>query len=379
VNLIRYLEAAPGVTPMRPGSGLNPANWMLECIGAGIEPASQTIDFADYYQNHHLARVNEEECEILSQPSASVSCFSSPASSSSSSSAPLAFETRYAAPFSVQLQACMKKATINYWRSPNYNFTRMFISVLVALVFGSVFHGKQYETETDIIGRVGLMYLSTSFVGIVNMMSVMPVMAKERAAFYREQASSMYSVLAYGVSYGLVELPYVFVSTGLFINVFYWFIGLATDPMEKFFYYWVFFALYIVCLVFIGQFLICLLPNQQTAQVAGASIAATMNLFGGYLCTPKYITPFWKFVYYMVPSHYMLEGLVMSQFQNDETPVQPIYGTETVPASSYIYEHFGGEFDYDRKWRDIGVLIGYVAILRIGTFVVLSYVRHINR
>jgi hypothetical protein len=33
-------------------------------------------------------------------------------------------------------------------------------------------------------------------------MSVMPVMAKERAAFYREQASSSYSVFAYAVSYG---------------------------------------------------------------------------------------------------------------------------------------------------------------------------------
>jgi hypothetical protein len=33
-------------------------------------------------------------------------------------------------------------------------------------------------------------------------MSVMPVMAKERVVFYREQASSMYSVGAYAVSYG---------------------------------------------------------------------------------------------------------------------------------------------------------------------------------
>lgn len=83
---------------------------------------------------------------------------------------------------------------------------------------------------------MGLIYLSTSFVGIVNMvsrrhedcrtllgpgllivllteclsvrlvsvcqMSVMPVMAKERAAFYREQASSSYHVIAYAISYG---------------------------------------------------------------------------------------------------------------------------------------------------------------------------------
>lgn len=363
-HLLYYLEATPGVQPMR--DGVNPANWMLECIGAGIEPAAQALDFAEYYRDHALARRNEELCEALSCPA-------------SDTQLPISFETRYAAPLPVQLRACMLKAVTNYWRSPNYNFTRMFISVLVAVVFGSVFHDKRYDTETDIIGRVGLMYLSTSFVGIVNMMSVMPVMAKERAAFYREQASSMYSVLAYGVSYGLVELPYIFVSTGLFINVFYWFIGLSSDPFSKFVFYWIYFALYIVCLVFIGQFLICLLPNQQTAQVAGASIAAMMNLFGGYLCTPKTITPFWKFVYYLVPSHYMLEGLVMSQFEGDATPVQPIYGTETIPASQYIYDHFGGEFTYGAKWKDIGVLCLYICVLRVGTFVVMTYVRHISR
>jgi hypothetical protein len=46
--------------------------------------------------------------------------------------------------------------------------------------------------------------------------------------------------------------------------------------------------------VFIGQFLICLLPNQPTAQVAGAALSAILNLFGGYLCRPATIKPFWK-------------------------------------------------------------------------------------
>jgi len=367
-HLISYLEAVSGVTPMRVG-GVNPANWMLECIGAGIEPAAQAVDFAEYYREHALARRNDELCEALGRPTATYG----------QQLSPIAFATRYAAPLKVQLRACMKKAVTNYWRSPNYNVTRCLISVLVAIVFGSVFHDKPYNTETDIIGRIGLMYLSTSFVGIVNMMSVMPVMAKERAAFYREQASNMYSVLAYGISYGLVELPYIFVSTGLFVNVFYWYIGLAADPLSKYVYYWIFFALYIVCKVFIGQFLICLLPNQQTAQVAGASIAATMNLFGGYLCTPKTITPLWKFVYYLVPSHYMLEGLVMSQFEGDKTPVKPIYGTQSTPADQYIYDHFGGEFTYGAKWKDIGVLVLYISLLRVGTFLVMKFVRHINR
>jgi hypothetical protein len=36
----------------------------------------------------------------------------------------------------------MEKAAKNYWRSPNYNFSRMVICALVALIFGSVFQHK---------------------------------------------------------------------------------------------------------------------------------------------------------------------------------------------------------------------------------------------
>jgi ABC-type multidrug transport system permease subunit len=46
----------------------------------------------------------------------------------------------------------------------------------------------------------------------------------------------------------VVELPYIVVTTGLFVNVFYWLVGLAVEP-EKFFFYWAFFGLYITCTV----------------------------------------------------------------------------------------------------------------------------------
>jgi len=160
------------------------------------------------------------------------------------------------------------------------------VSLLVAVIFGSVFHNQPYDTEATVWGRVGLIYLSTTFIGIVNMvshsyfwacsierdswggirvmtlvlvvvvvfpplllqMSVMPVMSKERAAFYREQACTMYNVWSYAFSYALAELPYILITTGIFVNVFYRFVGLF-DDLEAFVWYWAFFGLYISCLV----------------------------------------------------------------------------------------------------------------------------------
>jgi hypothetical protein len=59
--------------------------------------------------------------------------------------------------------------------------------------------------------------------------------------------------------------------------------------------------------------------------------------------------------------------------------VKPIYGMQSTPADQYVYDHFGGDFTYGAKWKDIGVLILYISLLRVGTFLVLRFVRHINR
>lgn len=42
-------------------------------------------------------------------------------------------------------------------------------------------------------------------------------------------------------------------------------------------------------------------PCVLSFKVAGAALGAIMNLFGGYLCTPKNIKPFWKYVSHRMP------------------------------------------------------------------------------
>jgi hypothetical protein len=53
-DLVRFFEAAPGVTPMEPGR--NPATWMLDMIGAGTGGSKESItDFHVFYKQSALA------------------------------------------------------------------------------------------------------------------------------------------------------------------------------------------------------------------------------------------------------------------------------------------------------------------------------------
>jgi len=90
-----------------------------------------------------------------------------------------------------------------------------------------------------------------------------------------------------------------------------------------------------------------------------------------------------RFLYYLVPLHYALDGLVMTQFYHDPTTITLVKKKPGVPpptAYEYLYEQrFQGSFSYDNRWKNLFILIGYILVLRAGTFLALSYVRHVNR
>ena len=140
-----------------------------------------------------------------------------------------------------------------YWRSPNYNMARLGVSVQIACIFGSCYMGKVKEAR-DADARLGLFFISTFFMGIVFMMSGMPVVTAERKAharprvtfalsftrtfhrrereqqpygremmrvarYYRERSGSMYKPFPFSMAFCIVEIPYVLVSCLAFVGV----------------------------------------------------------------------------------------------------------------------------------------------------------------
>lgn len=51
----------------------------------------------------------------------------------------LYFETKYSQPFTTQVMACLWKQSWSYWRNPPYTAVRFLFTLLIALMFGSMF------------------------------------------------------------------------------------------------------------------------------------------------------------------------------------------------------------------------------------------------
>jgi len=156
-ELVKYFTAIPGVRPI--AQHQNPASWMLDQIGAGTGGTSTMVDVHEEYRNSALGLANTAEVARLcpidesnSNPDDQVIKLTSGAAS-------------YNASDSVQLYWLLKRSALLFWRTPDYNLDRMKVALLLGLLFGSVYPQQNYNTFSIVLGRAGLIFATTLFIG----------------------------------------------------------------------------------------------------------------------------------------------------------------------------------------------------------------------
>ena len=223
INLINYFESIPGVAPK--GRGVNPATWMLECIGAGTAATTSETDFHAHYKQSALCDMNTTKVRVLcpADPHDEINIEGGVADIEAGTdieSGPVPHVMRlhsvklesrrhtpqYNVSYWTQFKVLMYRSALSYWRTPSYNFVRPIISVVIALLYSSTYADQTYSSDVDVISRVALIYITVLFLGVVGINTAKPVAFAERPAFYREQFSEIYDVKLYVLAGTLVEV-----------------------------------------------------------------------------------------------------------------------------------------------------------------------------
>ncbi|CBJ30625.1 conserved unknown protein [Ectocarpus siliculosus] len=360
-KLISYLLSVPNTPSIR--DNVNPATWMLECIGAGTTGKVDPQVYADVYKKSKLKSGTLRELETLMVPPAG--------------SEPLQFSSVYAAPRSLQIKTCIDRAILQYWRNPNYNWSRIMLALVIAIIFGTASIGRDLESEADVGAQTGVIYMSTMFVGSICMQTAIAAGFLERIVFYREKAANMYSSLAYVIGYTVAEVPYIVVITLAFCCIFYFVMGLAATA-HQFFFYWMYFMLWVTFMVFNGMMFVFIIPSFSTAGVLAGTLVSMFSVFAGFLISPAKIPGLWLWAYYLNPLHYILEGMVSTQFNgNDRTIETATQGPMTV--EEYVDGYFGGEYKYSNRWYDVMALLLFIIAVRAVYMYALGHITHLNR
>ncbi|KAL7540199.1 hypothetical protein ACHAXR_009936 [Thalassiosira sp. AJA248-18] len=311
-NLIEYLESYPATTQIKGGE--NPATWMLTAIGAGsAESDADMFDYAKAYSHSPLASDCTRKIDSMNEKLMDEN--------------KIIFPTKYATSTCTQSIEVFKRLSKIYWRSPGYNRVRLLVSGIVALLFGSVFASQKVpKNESDMSSRVTSVYITVLFLGVNALNTVLPVFEMERNMFYRHKASLMYDYRAITLAFTLVEAPFILLSSLVFCLLWYFTVGFAMSA-AKFFLYWLFIAFAMATFTFIGQAFMAVFRDAQTAQGFGSLMIGMNTIFGGVLIRPQDINGFWQWAYWTFPLHWILEGLLTSQFQDDNRPIVASFGS----------------------------------------------------
>ncbi|KAF7137689.1 hypothetical protein RHSIM_Rhsim07G0149900 [Rhododendron simsii] len=328
-------EGINGVCKIK--DGYNPATWMLE-VTSPVQEAALGVDFAHVYKNSELYRRNKNTIMELSTPPPG--------------SKELYFTTQYSQSFFIQCMACLWKQHLSYWRNPPYTAVRFLFTTMVALLFGTIFWdiGSKRETQQDIFNAMGSMYTVVIFVGIQAAISVQPIVAVERAVFYRESAAGMYSALPYAFGQVVIELPYILVQTVTYGAIVYTMIGFEWK-LAKFFWYLFFMYCTFVYYTYYGMMTVAVTPDLNIASIIASSFYAIWNLFSGFIIPKTRIPLWWRWYYYVCPVSWSLYGLVGSQYGDIQARLDT---GETVEY--FVVKYFDFRHDF----------VGYVALIMVG-------------
>ncbi|CAB9509295.1 Pleiotropic ABC efflux transporter of multiple drugs CDR1 [Seminavis robusta] len=376
VSLINYFERYSATTPIKPGE--NPATWMLTVIGAGSS-AGTTRPF-DYAGNYTGSKLHKECLDNIAT-----------LSSNPTDENKVSFPGLYATSMLTQSTQVLDRILKIYWRSPSYNLVRIMVAAVVALLFSSVYITSRVpKTESDMNSRATTIFIATIFLGVSAFNTVLAVFEAERNMYYRHSAALMYDQKALLMSFTFAELPFVMLVSCVFVVLFYFIMGFALD-VEKFLFYYLFFVLAQMTFTYMGQMFSSLFRDSMTAQGAGGLFVSMTVMFTGVLIRPNEMPEFWRFMYYVTPGHYIYEGLLMTQFTDDTTPITASQGSPfymslvaqgcTPPgpcvgtAEEWVIVSFG-DFSIDNVPWNLLYLLGLVFFTRFATYLALTHLNY---
>jgi hypothetical protein len=117
------------------------------------------------------------------------------------------------------------------------------------------------------------------------------------------------------------------------------------------------------------------------------------NFFSGLIVRPQYLSGFFEIPYWITPGHYVFEGMVMSVFAYNDTPVLATTGSTfyeslgcsettdeecTGPLYDFVQVFFGGKFQRDHIWYDALACGMYLIAARVVTYYGLKYFNYMN-
>lgn len=389
-TMIKYFESNGG--PQCPPDA-NPAEWMLEVIGAG-NPDYKGQDWGDVWlQSKNYNEQSKEMAQMIEQRR------------NVQHSKNVRDDREYAMPLWTQTVAVTKRSFIAYWRTPNYIMGKMILHVFTGL-FSTFTFWRLGNASIDMQSRLFSIFMTLT-ISPPLIQQLQPVFLHSRNIFQsRENNAKIYSWFAFTTAAVLVEIPYAIVAAALYFNCWWW--GMIGYHMTGFPSGFTFLCIIIFELYYVGfgQAIAAFSPNDLLASLFVPLFFTFIVSFCGVVVPPMQLPYFWRsWMYWVTPFHYLLEAFLavaihdqavqcssgeFARFQAPPGETCETYAQSYIDqAGGYLQtgadglceicqyatgDEFGRQFSvyYSNIWRNFGILWGFIlfnyAVVYLSTY-----------
>ncbi|GKZ32454.1 hypothetical protein AbraIFM66950_001842 [Aspergillus brasiliensis] len=383
-TLIRYFEGK-GSSKCPPNA--NPAEWMLEVIGAA--PGSHADrDWTDVWnQSPERTQVRldlaQMKQELLQRPPPPR----------------MVGYGAFAMPLWAQFGLCLQRMFQQYWRSPSYIYSKAAMCVIPPIFIGFTFWREPNSLQGLQNEMFAIFMLLIIFPNLVQQM--MPYFARQRALYeVRERPSKTYSWVAFMLASILVELPWNILMAVPAYFCWYYPIGLyrnayPTNAVTE--RGGTMFLLVLIFMVFTSTFssmVIAGIEQPDTGSNVAQLLFSFCLIFNGVLATPSALPRFWIFMYRVSPFTYLVSSVLSVGIAGNTVECSDIELLHIPPptgqnCSSYLDEYVRNyqatllnpddrteclvcsisntdqylsalSMSYSDRWRNVGILIAYI-------------------
>lgn len=398
VSMLEYLETLPGAFPCP--EEMNPASWMLDVLSGSdssingnkkldsnsVEVVVETIVDVKSPVTEEVVKgpmngVTVKDLFINSEIWKAATSTMDKLAIVQPDSKPVRFASKQARTWLEQLYALTKRQELNYRRDIGLNCGRLAIFSGLNLLFGVIYFGLTVNDAGGVSSLVACIFMTAAFIGIMNMQSAIPMMIRNRAVYFREQAAYMYDSFAYSLSIIIVEIPWTAVLIMASLPILYFMIGLSSNYFDYFFHYLVVMLLGLVFMSF-GFLFSSSLPTYETAQAVAGAVAPLTFLFGGLFAPVPSMPVGIRWVTWIDPITYAFRAIIPIHFYCSDSicPTVEVPGVNGYTIQDmYTYVSDTYYVNYHEIWFNWGIMWVFFAGIYFAACYNTKYKRFIVR
>ncbi|CAG8139031.1 unnamed protein product [Penicillium olsonii] len=318
--------------------GENPAEWMLDVIGAAPGSHSDVDWPAVWNESAEKGAVVQHLAELKS----SLSQKEKDAGSDTE-------HREFASSTAVQLRECLSRVFSQYWRTPSYIYSKIILSILTALYNGFSFFHAQNTIQGLQNQMFSIFMLMTIFGNLVQ--QIMPNFIIQRSIFeVRERPSKMYSWKVFMASNIIVELPWNTLVAVLMFFCWYYPVGLyqnaePTDAVaERGALMFLYLLMFLLFTSTFSHMVVAGVENAETGGNIANLLFSLLLLFCGVVSTPEAMPGFWIFMYRLSPFTYLVSGMLSTAVSGAKVTCSNIETLVFDPPSNKTCQEYLGAF-----------------------------------